>query len=552
MAAASHEHAYTNLELSELRLLTEADNLLAGMDAFGQVPEATLRDEKLNLETATYEMAIPTGVASSIHPVEYRETNARGRERMFMWMGKNLVQAAMGGREFHRAAAALQRVNVEVAEAGFTQESLRPGIAQAFISPKMSLSDAPEYTARAEHLHADDSIRVSYALTNSRGEVVGRRLESLLVRDIPLEAWVAMLKDPNNIFGQAFRLRDEKSALSVMELFRKMELPEELLPEGPITLVTEVRKYIKDNEAYDSVGRQLDGFRNNQLAYKQQAELAAEDWLKFELELARSLRTGRATNVIKGFIARLQHNWDDEALEVIDNHDLGAFEFAMTRRLAAVLERAQRNIVRGKVAIATGNEDVMAQVGHAAGQRLSNDIRSLQIMHANNLISTEEYLHQQAEIDRAIAGHNIQGGGGCAGEVTANFREFTENGPAGDGNKQNDQSSDWERGNRKWKLGTCQVKACPSPKPTEVGPCSVCKRCQAVFDSGGDPTKQSFAAAFAPAEKPLEFNIGRREVDESELARQVDEVFEDIGAAAVTAEEHGRKAQHVAQTAIAA
>ena len=41
----------------------------------------------------------------------------------------------------------------------------------------------------------------------------------------------------------------------------------------------------------------------------------------------------------------------------------------------------------------------------------------------------------------------------------------------------------------KWKQGVCQVKACPSPKPTEVGPCSVCRHCQREFDEGRDPTK---------------------------------------------------------------
>lgn len=550
---ASHEHAHTNADLDELRLLTEADNLVASMGAFGRVPETVLRDERINLETAVYEMAIPAGVASSIHPVEYLETAAGKREaRMFMWMGKNLVQAAMGGRQFHRTAAARERVEVEIDEADFTQERLRPGIAQAFLSPRMSPSDAPEHVAKAEHLHDDDSIRVSRAVTNARGEVVGRRLESLLVRDVPLEAWVAMLKDPNNIFGRAFELESEQSALSVMKLFRHMELPEELLPEGPITLVAEVQKYIKDNDAYDSVGRQLDGFRSGQAEYKQQAELAAEEWLKFELELARSLRTGRATNTIKGFIARLQHNWNDEMLRTIESHSLGDFEFIMTRRLAATLERAQRNIVRGKAALATGNESVMSQVGYAVGQRLGDNIRSLQIMRANNLIGADEYMYRQAEIDQTIAGHNIQGGGGCAGEVSAGFREFAENDPAGDGSGQTEQSSDWERGNRKWKLGSCQVKSCPSPKPTEVGPCSVCKRCQAVFDSGGDPTKQSFIEAFTKVEKPLEFSIGRQETDDTELARQVDEVFEDTRAAAITAEDPGKKIQHVAQVAMAA
>lgn len=44
----------------------------------------------------------------------------------------------------------------------------------------------------------------------------------------------------------------------------------------------------------------------------------------------------------------------------------------------------------------------------------------------------------------------------------------------------------------KWKRGICVVKTCSTrPSKTEVGPCSVCRKCQAVFDRGKDPTKGS-------------------------------------------------------------
>lgn len=36
----------------------------------------------------------------------------------------------------------------------------------------------------------------------------------------------------------------------------------------------------------------------------------------------------------------------------------------------------------------------------------------------------------------------------------------------------------------KTKIGKCRVEQCPSPKPTEVGPCDVCMCCQANFDKG--------------------------------------------------------------------
>jgi hypothetical protein len=51
--------------------------------------------------------------------------------------------------------------------------------------------------------------------------------------------------------------------------------------------------------------------------------------------------------------------------------------------------------------------------------------------------------------------------------------------------------------NWKWKKGTCQVKACPTrPAKTEVGPCSVCRKCQKIFDKGDDPKKVYTAISF--------------------------------------------------------
>lgn len=58
------------------------------------------------------------------------------------------------------------------------------------------------------------------------------------------------------------------------------------------------------------------------------------------------------------------------------------------------------------------------------------------------------------------------------------------------GLKVNDFLSLLEKGreNWKWKKGICQVKECPSrPAKTEVGPCSVCRKCQKIFDKGEQP-----------------------------------------------------------------
>ncbi|MBI2285664.1 hypothetical protein HYU82_02480 [Candidatus Saccharibacteria bacterium] len=44
------------------------------------------------------------------------------------------------------------------------------------------------------------------------------------------------------------------------------------------------------------------------------------------------------------------------------------------------------------------------------------------------------------------------------------------------------------RKNWKWKSGVCAVKECPTrPQKVKVGPCSVCRKCQKIFDNGDKP-----------------------------------------------------------------
>jgi len=484
-----------NPELADERVLTEVDHIIRGLRPDGSVAPEVITDVKPNLNTAIYEMSLPLGVTTTAQRVERHIDPSGVRRQMIVWMGKNIVDNAVNGSKFYGYEEGRKRGLVEVNEAYYSQDATRPGIAHAMISPKMPLFDGAAHIAEAEHVHIDDSIRVSYAITNSRGEVTARKLQSLLVRDVPLEAWVAMLRDPNNIFGKAFNIKNEQSALSVMELFSQLEISDESIPEGPITLVAAVQKYIKDNDSYDSVGRQLEGFRKDQEVYQAQAELTAHDWLQFEIELAKSLKGGIANNKIQGFIASLQDHWDVGALTELANSHLGNNQYIMTRKLAAMLERAKRKLLCDQAAIATGNEYALTQLQPARAGQLKDRINSLQIMYMNRMISEQEYAREQAALHREIASENIKsGGGGCPGDVNVNFRS-SDGTTLPDGTSTANQGSDWENGKRKWKMGKCQVKACPSPKPTEVGPCSVCKRCQGVFDRGGDPTKPGLVAS---------------------------------------------------------
>jgi hypothetical protein len=201
--------------------LTEVMHLYENMQPDLVVPKDALGDVYTNLFSAVQELAMPSAVTKTIHQVEYEQDTDGRQKRIIKWLGKSAVEVAASGYGFHFSEPAFERVGVEIAEAAYIQENLQAGTAEIFLSPKMSESDAPEQLAKDEHLFEEDSIRVSYAVRDAYGEVVARRLESLLVSDIPLDAWVAMLKDSCNIFGGAFELKDEGSALSVMELFRE-------------------------------------------------------------------------------------------------------------------------------------------------------------------------------------------------------------------------------------------------------------------------------------------------------------------------------------------
>ena len=244
--------------LVQRRLLTELDHLLAHRRSNGTYDPDALYDVGVNLAAASQEIAMPFAVTNTFQPAEEVCDESGQWQQKFMWLGMCAVKIAESGRNYHFSEPALKRVDVEVAEAHHSQNNLRAGFAQVFISPKMSRYDAPKAVAKQEHLATEDSLRVATLVTHLDGTVKGRRLQSLLVRDIPLSAWVAMLKDPNNLFGKAFELKHEQSALSVMELFEQLELPNDNIPEGPVTLVAAVLPYISGHTARESVVRQLE------------------------------------------------------------------------------------------------------------------------------------------------------------------------------------------------------------------------------------------------------------------------------------------------------
>jgi hypothetical protein len=492
-----HENPqFVSSEVQQLRLLTEVAHLRRHMDRSGNIPDEVLAAVVQNLETAVCELGIPSAVTETVHHFETVTSPEGRRERAAMWLGRNVVQAYVEGAAFYQYESGKARGRIEVAEAEHGNKYTRPGVAQVFISPKMTAKDGTAEQAKADHVYDDDSVRVSFPIVDKKDQVVGRRLSSLLVRDIPLAAWVAMLKDEHNMFGRSFPVSDEESALSIMELFPQLELPIEKLPEGATSLVDAVIPYIVDEFACQKVKRQLKEFRQRQHEYKGIAQACAAQWLEFEIELARSFEheQSEATFPIRQMIVSLQDEWSADERAIIDAHAKGDTHYVMSEELAVVLENAKRHLLGAQAAVAARNERALADV--------SPERRAQIVIQQNRLDAAERagasqaaLMKQQQQLNRLLARSNIKVGGGCAGNThfgSADPDSSPGSSILGGGAdvKNSGDKKDW-----KWKKGNCQVKTCPSPKPTEVGPCSVCRRCQAEFDAGRDPAKTSFTSA---------------------------------------------------------
>ena len=480
----------TNIEtnFNQQRLLSDVNHLIAAMSEDGSLPQSVYNDIKTNKKTAVHEISMPSSVAVTEHQVEYRENNEGLNEGVIVWLGRTAVENASS--QFYQSVAGQERGYVEIAEARRNERNLTAGVAQIFVSPKMTEYDAPAEIARTEHLYDEDSLRVSYAVTNSRGEIVSRRLESLLVHDVPLEAWVSMFSDQDNIFGKSFNIDNPNSALPIMELFDQLDLPEEAIPEGPVSLVEAVLPYVNDGLQHQSVARQLEAFRGDQMQYRQEAEKTAEEWVEFEVELARSLRDRVATYEIRRFIIGLQETWSQANLEIINSHSKSGGDYHMSEQFAAALEDSKRQALNSIAGLWTGNERMIRQVGNDKLNSILQGRRHLDLLRISG-INQGDINMLQMELQVKVAKENISVGGGCPGTSANNF-----GGPSSEDDKSSSAEKDW-----KWKKGKCVVKACPSPNPTEVGPCSVCRKCQAEFNRGNDPTKPSIVRSIQSSVK---------------------------------------------------
>jgi hypothetical protein len=480
------------------RLLSHVDTINANRLLSGSHDPEFLNEHLVNLVADVKESGIPNAVNTITQ--DYLETGRRMEdgqlERAFMYLGQTAVEHAMSGYEFHKHPEARKRVGLEVDEAGFKQD---PETIKVLISPRMTRAEASLKDAEEETLARDDALRISEVITDDDGNIINGVMQALLVRDIPLSAWINMLADENNIFGKSIILQDNTKSLSVMKVHDQLTMPKGALPEGVISLVAAVLLYIQEPDTKASVAEQLERFREDQIDIDGKAVNIAKRWQEFEVELADSLNSGYATLPIEAFINSLQSQWDEDDLEVINSQRLnGSQRYKMSRELAIVVERAKKGFLRTRAAIVTGNKDIVDQVDeHSSTEadRIKREEEFIQLVQGMGFNEGDIRMIEM-QTDRKLAGMNIEGGGGCSGNVSTKFKD-RDGDPSILTGKNIEQSEENNVGEKH--IGKCIVENCPTrPGEVKVGGCGVCLgRCQKIYDRGGDPSVVSVAEALA-------------------------------------------------------
>lgn len=461
------------------RCLADIDNLIRSRQAAGGYPQEALEATHLNLVTGVKEAAMPFAISSPLH--KYEGDN-------FYWDGRTPVELAESGLSYHQDPAALQRVQVEIGEAEDLQRTLRPGFLKIFFSPRMSRIDASYEVAQQEHLADEDMVRVHELVADETGAIQGKYMHSVMLRDIPLSAWVAMLRDPSNIFDRSFDIQDEHSALSVMQLYEHLEIPAERAPEGIVSVVESMLPYLEPETRY-KIMEQLVVMRSSQDQQRMHevAVSIADRWLAFEVELAESLWQERATPEIERFVFGLSHEWGPDTLLLLEEHELPDGGLRMSRELAIRIEKAKQNTLWTPAAVVSGNQDVLGQLDPGVARQIyENEVLIQRMMHEG--YTAQQIAAMEAQANKTIAQQNVEVGGGCPGKGKADFNERRDNDPT-DPRALESVTQDSET-KLDFKPGKCRIERCPNRnKVTEVGPCRVCRNCQNIFDSGKHPNE---------------------------------------------------------------
>lgn len=502
-AHAAYEAAASDVRF---RCLTEVDNLFANRLPDGTYPPESLAHDLQNRITAVKEAAAPYAISESQHTVVEGVVDGR-RHRAILWLGKTTMDAvdvAASGYDFHTHEAALRRVDVEIDEAEHAQAQLREGMAQILVSPRMTAADASYDVAKQEHLADDDALRVSWLSRDTETGQLVRNLQSILVRDIPLDGWVAWARSSHNLFGRALDIDDETSALGMMRAFSQMDVPLDAVPQGVTTILKDMLPHIEDPVARAKVNEHINRFEwANQQELDQHAVAIAERWQVFDIALSESRQQNRATFEVERFVFGLQNHWNAKDLALIAAHRLADGGLAMSRELEARIEQAQQVVLFASAGAVTGNTRVLAQLSAQEALQLIDTEHRIQALQRQGRIHDAQAV--QARQSQMVARNNIRVGAGCPGEVGGDFgdgkrSDGTEKRP---GDAENDADDAEDRSTWIYKKGMCRVESCATrPGQTEVGPCDVCRSCQILFDEGLDPTKFTVVGQEDPVENP--------------------------------------------------
>ncbi|HJP96703.1 MAG TPA: hypothetical protein VJ843_05040 [Candidatus Saccharimonadales bacterium] len=483
------------------RCLTEFNHLLANRRPDGTYAPEVLEHNLQNRYTAVQEAALKYAITKTRHEATYVEENGR-QKRTFMWLGKTALQVAESGYQFHHHQAAHERVDIEVDEALHNDEYIRPGFARILVSPKMTQADASQEVAKAEHLAGEDAIRVTFPETNDQKGVVARELQSLLVADVPAQAWYDMFNSSQNLWGRSFNVQGD-SALPIMRLHSQIELPVELVPEGPLTILKAVAPFIADPIVRQKVQMHIGNFEAaNQAELETLSSNVAERWQVFDMELVESVVAKQATPVVEKFIDSLQGEWTPADQQLFANSRDSKGALILSSAVLKRLSSAQQNVLFARAAIVTGNTDVLDQTDAKTAEIIRHNELQIQKMQRSGM-DVYDVMMLDARNNGIIAQQNFTVGGGCLGENGNQFGDRTKGGnaetqaqnraQAGGKVAQSTGSSGEDRSKWKWRRGTCRVETCATrPDKAMIGPCDVCKRCQRVFDNGGDPTKMNW------------------------------------------------------------
>ncbi len=454
-----------NYSDQDIKFLSEVDHLSRLRNYDGSYSQKDLNEIHENLVTAVKEASVPFAVST---------THQEYRNGSFYWLDQRPEDVAFSGYKFHEHDSAIQRVDIEVEESLDVNLNLRPGIIKVFISPRMTEIDAPYEIAKKEHLADDDQIRIHSLNLDNDGNIIGKFMQSILIKDIPLSAWVAMLNDPNNIFKKSLNVVDNGSSLEIMRMHSELEIAEEDLQGGVLDIAKESLKYM-DPISRQKVSDQLDLFLADQDEIQRKTEIIATRWLDFEIELAQSLDSGYASNVITEFIASLSGSWNNQFNEMIKSRTDYLGNLKIDRELSVELEKAKRNTLWVSAAVSNGNTKIIEQLGFENTYKIQQNEFLINQMVSQETISFDDINRIGNSSNNLIASMNISIGSGCGGSVMGSFLlqsiEALKNGDLA--------KKDWV-----WTLGRCIVGTCVNKGAfVRVGPCSVCESCQVRFDS---------------------------------------------------------------------